>query len=108
MSKSAIETLTRHIGEHGIPMPISEHQFHSRRKWRFDFAWPEHKLAFEVEGGAFINGRHTRPKGFIDDIEKYNSAGLDGWLVLRATTQQVKSGKAIQWLIDFFSGAGNE
>jgi very-short-patch-repair endonuclease len=69
-----------------------------RRGWRFDFAYPSIKVALEVEGGVFQQGRHTTGAGFTADVEKYNAAALDGWLVLRATAAHVKSGKAIQWL----------
>lgn len=60
-----------------------EHRFHPVRKWRFDFAWPQHGLAAEVEGGVFVRGRHNRPSGFIGDCEKYNAAVALDWRVLR-------------------------
>ena len=43
-----------------LPAPVPEFRFHPERKWRFDFAWPEHKIAVEQEGGVWIQGRHTR------------------------------------------------
>ena len=30
--------------------PLREYKFHPRRDWRFDFAWPEKKLAVEIQG----------------------------------------------------------
>lgn len=66
-----------------------EYRFHPVRRWRFDFAVPEHMLAIEVEGGSYVQGRHTRGKGFAADMEKYNTATLMGWSVLRYTPQQV-------------------
>ena len=69
----------------GVPPPVSEHKFHPARKWRFDFAWPEVRLALEVEGGVWTGGRHTRGAGFLKDIEKYNVAACLGWRVLRCT-----------------------
>lgn len=70
---------------------IKEYKFHPTRKWRFDYANLEHKIAIEVEGGAFTNGRHTRGKGFINDMEKYNEAIILGWKVFRVTPQQFNS-----------------
>ena len=66
----------------GLPEPMPEFMF-CERKWRFDWAWPTERIALEVEGGAWTGGRHTRGKGFLGDIEKYNRAQLDGWMVLR-------------------------
>lgn len=67
-----------------------EHRFYDKRKWRFDFAHIESKTAIEIEGGAFTQGRHTRGKGFVNDMEKYNQAALLGWTVLRFTPEQMQ------------------
>ena len=82
----------------GLIDPLREYQGIEGRKFRFDFAWPMLKVAAECEGGTFIRGRHSRPLGMAKDIEKYNLAALQGWLVIRATPQQIKSGEAIHWL----------
>lgn len=75
----------------GLPEPVKEYRFHPTRRWRFDWAWPDHKVALEVEGGAYINGRHTRGAGFIHDMQKYNEAALHGWLLIRVTPKQFYS-----------------
>ncbi len=64
---------------------VKEYRFHPVRRWRFDYAIPSHKIALEVEGGVWTGGRHTSPKGFLGDIEKYNAATLLGWRVFRTT-----------------------
>lgn len=64
---------------------VKEYRFHPERRWRFDYAIPSHKIALEVEGGVWTGGRHTSPKGFLGDIEKYNAATLLGWRVFRTT-----------------------
>lgn len=66
----------------GIPLE-SEYKFHPTRKWRFDRAAPDLKLAIEIEGATFAQGRHTRGVGYSGDCEKYNAAALAGWTVLR-------------------------
>ena len=81
-----------------FPGVEAEYKFHPTRKWRFDYAWPEHSVALEIEGGVWIGGRHTSGSGFIKDAEKYNEAGLLGWWVFRITPQQVENGEAIQLL----------
>ena len=60
-----------------------EYRFDKERRWRFDFAWPEKLVALEVEGGAWIGGRHNRAAGFQADVEKYNAAAAGGWRVFR-------------------------
>lgn len=68
---------------------VKEYRFHPKRKWRFDYAFPAVKLALEVEGGVWTRGRHTRPQGFLNDIEKYNTATLLGWRILRTTPDEL-------------------
>jgi very-short-patch-repair endonuclease len=65
---------------------VKEYKFHPLRKWRFDYAILENKIAIEIEGAIFTNGRHTRPTGFIKDMEKYNTAAAMGWKVIRIAT----------------------
>ena len=69
---------------------ISEHKGIEGRKFRFDCANPSEKIAIEIEGGLWITGRHNHPLGMIHDMEKYNLAVLDGWRVLRYTTDTVR------------------
>lgn len=66
-----------------LPQPQAEYRFHPKRKWRFDFAWPKQKVAAECEGAVWTRGRHTRGSGFIADCQKYNTAAVMGWIVLR-------------------------
>ena len=73
-----------------------EYKFHPKRKWRADFHIMGKKILVEVEGGVWSGGRHTRSKGYIADMEKYNAAVVMGYQVLRFCTEQVKSGLAVQ------------
>lgn len=81
----------------GLPEPTEEYRFAPPRRWRFDLAWPDQpvKLAVEIEGGVWTGGRHTRPSGFLKDIEKYNCAALLNWRLLRVTPAMIKSGEAM-------------
>lgn len=81
-----------------FPGVVAEHRFHPVRKWRFDYAWPDKRVALEVEGGAWIQGRHTRGAGFVKDLEKYNTAAAAGWTVIRVTPQMLRDGRAHAWL----------
>lgn len=79
---------------YGIPKPETEVRFHPSRRWRFDYAWSDKRVAVEIEGGAWSGGRHTRGSGFIKDMQKYNEATRLLWQVYRFTPQQLRSGEA--------------
>lgn len=81
-----------------------EYKFHPDRKWRADFFITGTNILIEVEGGIWSGGRHTRGKGFIADMEKYNAAAILGFKVLRFDTQQVKSGLAIKQIENLVNG----
>lgn len=88
----------------GLPLPVAEYRFDDGtgrprgnkppRRWLFDLAFPEYKVAVEVEGGAFMRdgkgGRHNSGVGFLDDMEKYNEATAQGWRVLRCTPSLIR------------------
>lgn len=85
----------------GLPEPLREWTFHPKRKWRFDLAFCNRngvKLAVEVDGGVWINGRHSRGAGVEKDCEKYAEAMCLGWRVLRVTPKHIRSGEAVNWI----------
>ena len=53
-SKSDVEDAFEHwLRQYpDIPEPTRELVFAPPRKWRFDFAWPEHLVAVEIDGLA--------------------------------------------------------
>ena len=67
-----------------LPEPETEYRFHPPRRYRFDFCWPTHRLAVEIEGHG-----HQRYNRYGSDILKYNLAALDGWRLLRLTRKQL-------------------
>jgi hypothetical protein len=79
----------------GLPMPIAEFRFAPPRRWRFDFAWPDQKLALECQGGLFSGGRHVRGAALLKEHEKLNAAAAFGWRVLFVTPQQMDDGEAV-------------
>lgn len=78
---------------------VREYRFHATRRWRFDYAIPAHKIAIEVEGGVYTNGRHTRPTGFLGDMEKYNTATLYGWRLFRTTPKDLITTKTLRMIV---------
>lgn len=105
----------------GLPDPVTEYRFDTKRKFRFDLCWPALLLAVEIEGQNSLNrhsgkweygrGRHNRPDGYERDVEKYNTATLLGWRIVRITTKMVRDGRAlaiVEAAIQRFSGTGND
>lgn len=82
----------------GLPTPERELIFHPKRKWRFDFSWPEKKIAVEIDGGTSSQGRHVRPTGYRADCCKMNSAALLGWTVFRGDAVMVKKGTLLEFV----------
>lgn len=95
-----------------------EFRFHSYRKWRIDYAIVDLKIAIEVEGGVFISssyvddsgrkiirtgGRHNTGKGFLKDIEKYNTMASLNWLLIRTTPDNLLSEKTLLFITDAIS-----
>ena len=80
----------------GLPAPVAELQFEPLRRWRFDFSWPDAKIALEVEGGIWSGGRHTRGAGFVGDMAKYNHAARLGWRVLRVQPKELLTLATVQ------------
>ena len=78
---------------------VTEYKFDKSRKWRFDYANEELKLAIECEGGVWSNGRHTRGQGYINDCEKYNAASIQGWTLIRRTPQQLLTQETIDLIL---------
>jgi len=77
--------------EMGLPESEREYRFDAKRRWRIDFAWPEHRVAVEIEGGDWSGGRHLRGKGFNLDASKYNALTLAGWRLLRFTGTMIET-----------------
>ena len=75
----------------GLPEAVTEFRFHPVRTWRFDFAFIPQRLAVEVEGAVWVQGRHTRGSGFVKDIEKYNAATSKGWHILRVQPKDLNT-----------------
>jgi very-short-patch-repair endonuclease len=86
-----------------LPEPKREYRFHPVRKWRFDFAYPDRKIAIEVEGGTYTRkSRHTSPIGYRQDCQKYNAANALGWHVYRGDTAMVRDGSLIAQIVEIF------
>jgi hypothetical protein len=97
---AAEETFAFQLRAVGIPFE-REVRFAAGRRWRADFVINDlrhlgsGRLLVEVDGGTWINGRHTRGDGFQFDCIKLNEATLLGYHVLRVTPAMVDDGSAL-------------
>lgn len=101
--------LAHHIELEGLPAPDTQHRFarEEGRQFRFDFAWPDRKLAVEVDGGKWLLRRSRKMGGRLvpvgshsrrEDLRRANLAVRLGWSVLRYTPDMVFKGEAIREL----------
>jgi len=74
----------------GYPDPVSEYHFSKQigRNHRFDWAWPEQRVAVEIDGGVWVQGggRHAQDV----DREKLNIASSLRWFVFRFSIQMLQ------------------
>jgi very-short-patch-repair endonuclease len=84
-AKDKIEFTLRSLGINYV----KEFVFTPDRKFRFDYAIPEMKIAIEYEGLFSEKSGHTTIEGYNKDCIKYNMAVLLGWKVLRYTAVNV-------------------
>lgn len=73
------------------------------KNWRADFAILDYLLLIEIEGGGWTGGRHTRPKGFAEDLLKYDAAMRLGYTVYRCSPEMVMSNRAIETISKIIS-----
>ena len=76
-----------------------EYRFHESRLWRLDFWFAGAKLAVEIDGGGWVNGRHSRGDGIERDCEKSSHVAMAGYRLMRVTPGQVKRGEALKWIM---------
>ena len=95
--RSAAEVLLEEqLRQAKVPF-VREHLVAPDRKFRADF-FCGLDLLIEVEGGAWINGRHSRGAGVETDCEKSALAAARGYRLIRVTPKQVDDGRALAWI----------
>ena len=82
-TESDAETLFLQLARSsGLPEPRRQYVVILQgRKYRLDFAWPELRLAVEIDGASV----HAQPNALRFDLLRQNRIILDGWAVLRYT-----------------------
>jgi very-short-patch-repair endonuclease len=67
------------------------------RKFRLDFAWPDKMVALEVDGAV-----HRIKGTFKASFERDYLLKLHGWTVLHVGGDEVRNGKALQWIQNIY------
>lgn len=79
--------MARLIRDAGLPSAVFQHEVRSAGRLiaRVDFAYPDVRLAVEVDGW----GSHSSPRAFQSDLTRQNALVALGWTVLRFTWRDV-------------------
>lgn len=70
------------------------------RRWRVDFLERSSRSVFEIHGGIYSQGRHTRGDGFTEDCVKNNAHVLSGYRYFTLTAPMIRT-EVLQELIEF-------
>jgi len=84
-----IATEVGKLSESGLCL-LPEYQFAPPRKWRFDYACLPARVAIEINGAIWQQGRHARGSGLLGDYVKLNTAASMGWLVFQLSPELIE------------------
>jgi hypothetical protein len=78
------------------------------RRWNFDFAWPDCKVACEINGGTFLPAKHGHTNGahLHGEYEKLNAGQTMGWIVLQFDTKHVSANEVVTGVFDALAARG--
>ncbi len=88
-SGSTLENIVRRaFDDAGLPSPVAQYEIHGPDGFvaRVDFAYPDARLAIEVDGYEF----HSSRRAWEGDLVRQNKIVALGWFVLRTTRRQVR------------------
>ncbi len=89
------DTLALQLRAAGIPHE-REVRLIPGRRYRTDILVD--RLAIEVDGATWAQGRHSRGSGIETDCEKQCLVAIHGYIPRRVTGEQVRSGQALNWI----------
>jgi very-short-patch-repair endonuclease len=71
----------------GLPIPVAQHEVRAGSDLiaRIDFAYPERRIAIELDGAAYHSGELAQRR----DGRRENQLGALGWRVLRFGWEEV-------------------
>lgn len=99
-SSDVADLLAFQLKLHHAPLFEREYRLCQERRFRADFYFPTSQLVVEVDGGGWINGRHSRGNGMDSDAEKSAIIAKMPARLMRVTPKFVKNGHAVQWILE--------
>ena len=80
----------------GGPRLEAQFQFHPTRRWKFDWAHLESRVAIEIQGGTWLHkSRHVSGTGYWGDRIKMNAALRLDWKVFELTSQDISDERVL-------------
>jgi very-short-patch-repair endonuclease len=70
------------------------------RRYRWDFRLTGTRILLEVNGGTWTKGGHSTGNGIQRDYTKSNLALIHGWMQLTFSSDDVRSGRAMDQVDD--------
>lgn len=83
------QVVLSYFKEMKLPYCVPEFAFCEGRKWRFDFAFPNERVAVEIQGAIFSGGRHVRGAAMLREWQKLNEAAKLGWRILYCQPSEI-------------------
>lgn len=91
--------LVAQIQEAGLPAPVCGFRLTMAEQCRFALAWPDRRLAVEVEGSQTGRAKAAACRA-------QNRALREGWLVLRFTPGMIEQGEALPAIAEALGSPG--
>lgn len=84
-----------------------------KRRYRWDWALPERRIAVEYQGiigksHGHGDASHASIAGMLRDHEKFSEASVLGWTVILANARTAESGQVIGWVLAALERAERE
>lgn len=96
------DEMARQLNDAGLTRYDRQFRFLPPRRFKADFAFQQHKLIVEVDGGQWkFNTGHNNGQGKERDCIRDAEAAIAGWTTLRFTTNLVRSGEAVKYIRRF-------
>lgn len=89
-SRDLADAFAAFMAHHGVTSFVRDHQAIPGRRWKIDLADLDRKIAVEIHGATYAQGRHSRHAGMQSDLEKERALVAAGWRCIAFTGEEIK------------------